>query len=203
MFYSFFALSFGLFVWQADTIYASLDNLQSLLPSGSTFQEQAFRLGTYSERLFGFQNVFRNRSMWTWFGNPALAYRADRPLGEDEVVHDAIGQMLISHGIAGIVVLAAAGGLSLFLLHRKILAIRRGPNEIFGRWLLSVAIALFFGGMLTGSHLGVFPINLLFWSTVGALVAIAKMKSPALLENDSRVAAKLTSPRSVPLPRLT
>ena len=190
VFYSFFALSFGLFVWQADTIYASLDNLQSLLPSGSTFQEQAFRLGTYSERLFGFQNVFRNRSMWTWFGNPDLAYRSDRVLGEDEVVHDAIGQMLISHGIVGIVVLAAAGGLSLFLLHRKILAIRRGPNEILGRGLLSVCIALFIGGMLTGSHLSVFPINMLFWSALGALLAVAQMKIPLRGEKDAIAPAK-------------
>jgi hypothetical protein len=189
-FYSIFALGFGVFVWQADAIYASLDKLQAVLPSGSTFQEQAFRLGTYSERLYGFQNVFRNQSMWTWFGNPDLAYRAGERLGEGEIVHDALGQLLISHGILGLMVLAVAGGLSLFLLHRKILAIPRGPNEILGRGLLSVAIAVFFGGMLTGSHLSVFPINLLFWTTAGALVAVVMMKAPSLVEkNFASVAA--------------
>ena len=202
IFYSLFVISFGLLLWGADTIYASLDKFQAMLPSGSTFQEQAFRLGTYSERLFGFQNLFRNRSMWTWFGNPDLAYRPGEQQGEQEIVHDALGQMVISHGIAGLVALLLGGGLSLFLLHRKILAIRRGPHEIIGRGLLSVAIALFFGGMLTGSHLGIFPVNLLFWTTVGALVTVAQMKTPVTLKTDPSGPPTPRPTRRTPSPRL-
>jgi hypothetical protein len=202
IFYTVFTLGFGLMVWKADVIYASIDKLQDMLPSGSAFNEQAFRLGTYSERLFGFQNVFRNRSMWTWFGNPALASKHGEQLGADEIVHDALGQMLVSYGIVGLVVIAMAGGLSLFLFHRKILAIRRGPDEILGRGLLSMGIAIFFSGVLVGSHIGLFPINLLFWIFVGALAAVVLMKTPSLPDNAPRVPARLPAPRSRPLPQI-
>ena len=173
-FYSIFAVSFGLLVWKADVIYASLDAIQSYLPTDSAFQQQAFRIGTYSQRLYGFQNVFTNRAMWTWFGNPDLVFKAGEQVGDDETVHDALGQMLITHGIAGLLLLALAGGFALFVLHRKILSIPKGPNESLARGLLSIGIAIFFGGMLTGTHLAVFPLNLLFWTAAGALVAAAQ-----------------------------
>lgn len=189
-FYTIFAIGFSLLVWRAGDIYNSLDRLQATLPSGSLLQEQAFRLGTYSERLYGFQNLFRNRSIWTWFGNPDLAYRTGRIVNEDEVIHDAIGQMLISHGITGLLALIFGGALSLFLLHRKILAIQRGPREILGRSLLGTASAVFLGGMLTGSHLSVFPINLLFWTTAGALVAVAQMKPSLSAEPDPQISTE-------------
>jgi hypothetical protein len=196
-FYAIFALGFALFVWNADLIYSSLDKLQAMLPSGSIAKEQAFRIGTYSERLYGFQNVFQNHSMWTWFGNPDLAYQADHPLGQDEIVHDALGQMLVSHGIVGIIALALGGGLSLFIIHRKVHAIRRGPNESLARGLLSLGVAVFLGGMLTGSHLSVFPNNLLFWTAIGALVTIAQMKA------DPSVGKTSNGPAEPPLRRLT
>lgn len=174
-FYSLFGISFGLLVWKADVIYASLDKIQSYLPMGSTFQEQAFRVGTYSERLYGFQNMFKNRSLWTWFGNPKLTTMQGDQVGDDETVHDAIGQMLVTHGIVGVLLLVSAGSFALFVLHRRILSIRKGPNESLGRGLLSVGIAIFLSGMLTGTHLAVFPLNLLFWSAVGVLVAVTQV----------------------------
>ena len=196
-FYAIFAISFGLIVWRAEDIYNSLDKMQAMLPSGSVSQEQAFRLGTYSERLFGFQNLFRNRSFWTWFGNPSLAYKAGEHLDQDEIVHDALGQLLISHGIVGILVLAGLGGFSLFTLHRRILAIQRGAKEILGRTMLSVGIAVLFGGMLTGSHLSVFPINLLFWTVAGVLVAAAQPASPQTTAKTA-IAPAGTPPRLKP-----
>ena len=171
-FYSIFGLSFGLLVWNANLIYASLDAIQVYLPTGSDFQQQAFRIGTYSERLYGFQNIFKNRAMWTLFGNPDMAYRGEHQ-DADDVVHDALGQMLITHGIAGLLLLFIGGGFALFVLHRRILSIPKGPGETLGRGVMSIAIAIFFGGMLTGTHLPVFPINLLFWTTAGAFVTVA------------------------------
>ena len=174
-FYSIFAFSFGMLVWKADVIYASLDTIQSYLPTDSVIQQQAFRIGTYSERLYGFQNIFRNRAMWTWFGNPSLAYKVgDREI-ENEVVHDALGQMLVSYGIVGLLLLASVGGFALLTLHRRILRIQRGSNEVIGRALLSIGIAVFFGGMLTGSHVSIFPVNVLFWTTAGILVTVAAL----------------------------
>lgn len=193
-FYTIFALSFAGLVWQAEAIYGSLDRLQALLPSGTIYQEQAFRLGTYSERLFGFQNIFRNRSMWTLFGNTEFANTRASMVAKDETVHDAIGQMLVSHGIVGLVALVLGGGVSLFLLHRRILAIRSGPSEVLSRGLLSVGIAVFLSGVLTGSHLGVFPINLLFWTTAGALVAVLQIRNSVSGEKESPGFAKSAAP---------
>ena len=196
-FYSIFSVCFSLLVWKADVIYESLGKIQSYLPTDSDFQQQAFRIGTYSERLYGFQNVFRNRAMWTWFGNPNLAYKPGQEEIIDEVVHDAIGQTLVSYGIAGLLTLVSGGSLALLFLHRRILSIPKGPGEILGRVLLSILIATFFGGMLTGSHIAVFPLNLLFWMTVGMLVTVAKTASryPAARSSDGQPRRSEALPR--------
>ena len=183
-FYSFFGISFGLLVWKADAIYSSLDKLQSYLPTETAVQQQAFRIGTYSERLYGFQNVFRNRSMWTLFGNTAMTYRSER-VDDEDIVHDALGQMLVTHGIVGLLLLLGGGGYALVVLHRKILSIPKGPAESLARGTMSTAIAIFFGGMLTGTHLPVFPINMLFWTTAGALLVLAQAKTVPQVEKIS------------------
>ena len=179
-FYTSFVLLFSVLVWKADVVYARLDEFQRYLPTETDFQDQAFHLGTYSERLFGFQNMFTNRAMWTWFGNPDLEYRVGGFQGRDEIVHDAVGQMLVSHGIVGVVLMFIALIASLFFLHRKTLAIRSGSARALGRALLSVAMATFFGGMLTGNHIAVFPINMMFWCLVGTLVTLAKLGDAAV-----------------------
>ena len=81
--------------------------------------------------------------------------------------------MFVNHGVVGLLLLFLGGGFALITLHRKILSIQKGPNETLGRGLLSVGIAVFFSGMLTGTNLPVFPINLLFWTTAGMLTAVA------------------------------
>jgi len=179
VFYTSFVLLFGILVWKADVVYARLDEFQRYLPTETDFQDQAFHLGTYSERLFGFQNMFTNRAMWTWFGNPDLEYRVGGDFSRDEIVHDAVGQMLVSHGIVGVVLMFITLIVSLSFLHRKTLAIRSGSARALGRTLLSVAMATFFGGMLTGNHIAVFPINMIFWCLVGALVTLAKLGNAA------------------------
>lgn len=176
-FYAIFSVSFSLLVWQADNIYAGLDRLQGMLPQGSDIKEQAFRVGTYSERLFGFQNVFRNRSMWTWFGNPDLAYRVGQHEVRDEVVHDALGQTLVTYGFVGLFAMLCIGSFSLLYLHRRVLAAPPGPTDVLGRGLLSISIAIIVSGMIAGAHLSVFPINTLFWLSVGALVVTTQKQS--------------------------
>lgn len=180
-FYSIFSVGFGLLVWQADNIYAGMDRLQGMLPHGSDIQEQAFRVGTYSERLFGFQNVFRNRAMWTWFGNPELAYKAGQHEERDDVVHDALGQTLVTYGFVGLFAMLCLGSLALLFLHRRVLATPPGQADVLGRGLLSISIAIIASGMIAGAHVSVFPINALFWLSVGALIVSTEKQSATQL----------------------
>lgn len=177
LFYTTFIGLFSLLVWKADYIYAKLDYIQQMLPGGSDFKEQAFRIGTYSERLFGFQNVFTNRSMWTWFGNPSLSYRSGNNVAREDVVHDTLGQILVDYGFVGLAVIVITFAGALIYVHRRLLAIRDRSAAGLGRGFLSAGMAVIFGGMLTGNHVGLFPINMLFWCMAGALFTLTKLSS--------------------------
>ncbi len=176
IFYSVALVCFGLLVANAQFIYDRLDLIQSKLPTDSDFSQQAFRLGTYSERLFGYMNIFSNPELLTWFGNPALA---DQSGGENqyEVVHDAIGQVLVTYGLVGVVVTLSCGAMFLAWAHRRALHMPSERARAFSNILLSTMIGVISTAMLTGSPLGVFPINFMFWSIIGIMVSLSRSEA--------------------------
>ncbi len=200
LFYTTFLGLFGILVWKADFVFAKLDAIQQMLPGGSEFTDQAFRLSTYSERLFGFQNIFKNRAMWTWFGNPALAYRAGNDVAEGDVVHDALGQILVDYGFVGLFIGIITLIYGLFYTHRRLLSTRNRSAIGIALGFLSAAMAIIFGGMLTGNHFTVFPVNTLFWCMVGALATVTKLEERAAPgtsdaeASDSRTANRAVNP---------
>ena len=171
-FYSVFLVLFALLVANAQFIYDRLDAIQSMLPSGSDFSNRAFAVGTYSERLFGYRNVFTNPELLTWFGNPALADQSNE--NQQEVVHDAIGQLLLSYGVVGVVVTLFCGSMFLFWAHRHALRLRSIRGRAFSIALLSTIMGVIVSGLLAGSSLGVFPINFMFWSIIGIMISLSR-----------------------------
>ena len=189
-FYSVAVVAFALLVANAQFIYDRLDIFQSMLPTESEFSQQAFRLGTYSERLFGYINIFANPELLTWFGNPALA---DQSSGEnrEEVVHDAIGQLLVTYGIVGVVVALSAGGLFLAWAHRRTLHMPSERARAFGIGLLSVVMGVISTAMLTGSPIGLFPINFIFWAVIGIMISLSRSEAE---ESRERLAPGIVRP---------
>jgi hypothetical protein len=139
----------------------SLDVLDNALPQENDTQAEAFHVGTFSDRLVSFHNVMTNPAFHTLFGNrDALQLELD---SRENTAHDQIGQILISYGFAGLVLFGAVFVLGLWFAHRAIFRQRDKAKRELLIGILSIELATILSGMLVGSHLGVFPINVLFY----------------------------------------
>jgi len=161
LFYGVVAAGFTFLFTNADPLLLSLDRLDGVLPDAGDLQNQAFRVGTFSDRLISFHNVMTNPAFHTWFGN-----KNAEELGEDSrenEAHDQIGQILISYGFAGLALFGTALVLGLWFAHRAVFRQRDRLKRQILLGVLSVLLATILSGMLFGSHLSVFPINVLFY----------------------------------------
>ena len=158
-----------LLIMNADPLLDSLATLDEKLPSDSDRAKQAFRIQTFSERLYGFRNMVTNPLFHTWFGNPKMG----APTGEvarDEIAHDQLTQILVQYGFVGLSGFLSLMVGALWLTHRGILAQRDLETRKTAIALLAAVAAVLYSGMLFGSHLGVFPINVFFAFLVGSLL---------------------------------
>jgi hypothetical protein len=172
----------------ADTLLKSLDQFENYLPSDGDLEDQAFRLGTFSDRLFSFRNVLTNPAFHTWFGYSDSKI-ADMVEGSHEdIAHEQLGQILIKYGFVGLGLFATVLLLGLWYAHR---AIFRQRNSVYRESMLgclSLLIATLFSGMLFGSHLGVFPVGVFFALIAGCFCALAmcqgeELKQPSKTES--------------------
>ncbi|SRR5579862_143867 len=180
-FYGGFVVSLVLVVFNADVLLDRLGDLQALLPSGNSFFTSAFRLETYSARLYSYQNLLNNGDLWTWFGNSSLA--ASRVVQNNELSHDAITQTLVSFGVVGLAIILYVGVASFAWLHERVLRLRAGRERAWGVGLLSILAGIMASGLLTGNHLAVYPLSFLFWALAGTLVRHIRLnEEPALAQ---------------------
>lgn len=173
--YGTIATGFAFLFINADPLLHSLDRLDGVLPDSGDLQNQAFRIETFSDRLISFQNVMSNPAFHTWFGNRDVE-ELEQGSRENEA-HDQIGQILISYGFAGLAIFGTALIVGLWFAHR---AVFRQQDWLKRRILLgvfSVALATILSGMLFGSHLGVFPINVLFYLFVSMLFVAGRSET--------------------------
>jgi len=155
----------AIFVIFAESIQDNMDKLQSLLPMNSDWQQQAFRLGTFTDRLQSYRNVLGNPSSWPLLANP-LSYRANEALfGEAGFTHDLFSQMILRIGAIPVFALIALG---LFLLghaHRAIFKLPAGKvglRSLAARLMAIIVVYLL--SQSGGSGMTVFPLN--FWTTM-------------------------------------
>jgi O-antigen ligase len=111
-----------------------------------------------------------NPRFHTWFGNRELQTTSDGVVAHDEIVHDQLTQILVQFGFVGLgaFILLIVG--ALWLTHRSVLARRDPEVRATAIALLTVLAAIIYSGMLFGSHLGVFPINVFFAILLGCLL---------------------------------
>ncbi len=154
----------------ADPLLDSLETFQEELPGGSALNEQTFRIETFSDRLYSFHNMVTNPLFHTWFGNPDLYRDHGETVAQDEIIHDQLTQILVQYGFVGLGGFLSLVVGALWLTHRRVLTKADLETRTTAIALLSVLTAVLYSGMLFGSHLGVFPVNVFFAFLVGALL---------------------------------
>jgi hypothetical protein len=154
----------------ADPLLDSLGSLQDKVPEDSSIDAQTFRIATFSDRLYSFRNMVTNPRFHTWFGNRELQPTTDDVVARDEIVHDQLTQILVQFGFVGLGAFIFLVVGALWLAHRRVLAQRDLERRATAIGLLTVLAAIIYSGMLFGSHLGVFPINVFFAVLLGSLL---------------------------------
>lgn len=178
--YTTIAAGFIFLFSNADSMLRSLDVLDNALPQENATQTEAFHVATFSDRLVSFHNVMTNPAFHTWFGNrDAAELELD---SRENIAHDQVGQILISYGFAGLVLFGTVLVLGLWFAHRAVFRQQDKAKREMLIGILSIELATILSGMLFGSHLGVFPINVLFYlfaSTVFTLGRTSESLQPA------------------------
>jgi O-antigen ligase len=169
VFYGLITAFLVLLMVNADPLLDSLEALQEKVPEGE-LNKQTFRIATFSDRLYSFRNMVTNPRFHTWFGNRELQNPTGDVVAPDELAHDQLTQILVQFGFAGLGAFLFLVVGALWLTHRRVLAQRDLERRATAIALLTVLTAILYSGMLFGSHLGVFPINVFFAFLVGSLL---------------------------------
>jgi hypothetical protein len=90
----------------AEPVLERLGSLESLsqMDENSDISTEAFRLGTFSERLMSFHNGLTDPRFHTLFGNPDVTKADEEHSYGETVAHDQITQTLVRYGLVGLAV---------------------------------------------------------------------------------------------------
>ena len=163
--YSCSAFFLGGMILFAQKLQDAMDKLQAFLPSSSDWQVQAFRLGTFSDRLMGYQNVLANPSSWPLFANPLKFRVTDTTYADADFSHDIFSQMILRLGAVPVFLGAAAAIYFLWRAHRSVLELpmgKDGTRPLAAR--LMAIVVVFLLSHAAGSGITVFPMN--FWTGI-------------------------------------
>jgi len=160
--YGLSAAIIGGVIFFAKPLLESLDMLQTYLPGGADWKEQAFRLGTVSDRLMGFENILGNPSNWPLVANPLKFNATAFSAGDVQYSHDLFSQMILRIGAIPVLLGLCMGVFVVWRSHRAILLLSAGKtgNRLLAARLMAILIVFLFSQM-GGSGMTVFPLN--FW----------------------------------------
>lgn len=171
--YSFSGACLGGMILFAQTLQDMMEKVQGYLPGNSDWQQQAFRLGTFSDRLMGYQNVLTNPGAWPLLANPLKFRPAELTYEDTTFSHDLFSQMILRVGIIPVFLGICVSIYILFRAHRAILRLPGGQTGI--RPLAARLMAIIVVFLLTqaaGSGITVFPMNMWLGIFAGLLSVI-------------------------------
>ncbi len=156
------ALFVGGMIIFAEPLLQSLEKIEGFLPIHSSWQEQAFRLGTWSDRLLGYRNVLSNPGSWPLFANPLKFDFTQYGYEDAGFSHDLFSQMILRIGIVPVLFGVCTAIYILWRTHRAILRLPSGKGSIrsLGAQIMAI-ISVFILAQTAGSGMTVFPLN--FW----------------------------------------
>ncbi len=155
-------VSLAAVVFNAEAILDRLEFWQKFLPSEKSWQEQAFRLGTLSNRLIGYQNVLANPTAWPLLANP-FDYRPTESASELFHEHDLFSEWILKVGIIPVFIAFCFAVIAGRKIHSEILRLPAGATRNLGACILAMIVA-FMLSQSGGSGISVFPLN--FWMGV-------------------------------------
>ncbi len=180
LFYSGAVSIFLGFALNAQYLLDHLDDFQTVVPIESKTGEMAFRLGTFSERLWGIQNWTSSTRLWSWFGRPDL--KDYTRLRYDEITHEMLGQLLVRYGAVGLFGALLSGAAALFYFHRTTLSIENRRDRQLATLLLAMISVNFYLATMTGASYEVFPWNFFIWLIIAFLLVLCRNRSVATSE---------------------
>ncbi|MBV8586036.1 MAG: O-antigen ligase family protein, partial [Verrucomicrobia bacterium] len=191
VFYIFGLTAFSGILFNTQFVSNALERFDQYMPDDGDLESQAFRLGTFGARLDSFQNVLTNPNFHTLLGKSGA--EIDELQGDiSNLAHEQIGQILIRSGFVGLTLFL--GTLVAGLIYAHVTDFRQ--TDPFRRDALVACLSIVFGtvgsGVLFGSSLGLFPVNILFALIMGVFFA---------LSHPERAEAN-TGPKTEPSPSL-
>ena len=148
-----------------------LEWFQRYLPGDSDWQVVAFRLGTISDRLQGYQSVLLNPRMYTLFGHGVSSTELNLGYGEEGFSHDLLSATLYRFGIVGVLLILSVGGFILWRIHRAVWRTPDRDHKALGGSLLAIFVLILISH-IGGASYHVFPINLFMWLYLGLAITV-------------------------------
>ena len=190
IFYGVAVCTFVLLVSFSQRIVDNLEHLQKYLPGEKDWQQVLFRLGTLSDRFFGYQGVLLNSRMYTLFGHGGGAYASlEIKAGEEGYNHDSLSIIIYRFGIVGLLITLSVATFIMYRVHSVVWRTKDPERKALGSTLVSM-FTLIVLSHVGGVSYNVFPINLFMWLFLGlALCACAKQ---------TRTQPEITAEKQIP-----
>ena len=151
-----------------------LDQINLAISKEGAWSEQVLKVGTYSDRLRGWQRLKRPES-WSLIGTQR-EYFSDAVLGIDihsgDYNHDVINQILINYGVVGILAILIPSMFTLRGLHRTAYQSKDLSDRNDAAFVLSMSLPMIFLSMIGGDNFNTNPINLQLWTAVAGVFVL-------------------------------
>ncbi len=175
IFYTVAVGAFALLVAFSQQIADNLEHLQKYLPGETEWQLVLFRLGTLSDRFFGYQGVLLNSNMYTLFGHGSGAYASlEIKAGEEGFNHDALSTILYRFGVVGVLITLSLVAFIMYRVHSVVWRTTDRSRKALGSTLVSM-FTLIVLSHVGGVSYNVFPINLFMWLFLGLALTVCAM----------------------------
>ena len=170
-------------VLSASFLFENLANWDPAAGVTNVFAERALGIQTYSERLKGFINLTHSTAMYSPFGLPE-----SEKMTETTYNHDPLSSLLVDYGVFAVIIVLGGMVLALKAAHGALLAMPQGPQRETAVMLISLIISILVSHFLFHGVLSTFPVNAIFWLSVGLFVSLSVNKegfSPASVLDES------------------
>jgi hypothetical protein len=170
--YAAMVVAFVALVAFADAILSNLDVVQDQINGvmgDGQLASQLSRVGTFSDRLHGFANLVTNPDVYTFFGH-------GRGRGTDPsdplYAHDIFSNVLVVHGVVPLLAFVIVGCVVLTRMHKRVLSLEDRHHRLLATGFVALALSFVAVSLVSGSVLGTFPVNALFWLCLALLTLV-------------------------------